>query len=51
MQERLTIVKVGGKVVENPETLTSFINDFSNIAGKKILYSFVIINSLTKITY
>ena len=37
MQERLTIVKVGGKVVENPETLTSFINDFSNIAGKKIL--------------
>nr|WP_321450284.1 acetylglutamate kinase [uncultured Carboxylicivirga sp.] len=37
MQERLTIVKVGGKVVENPETLTSFISDFSKIAGKKIL--------------
>lgn len=33
----MTIVKVGGKVVENAESLTSFISDFSKIAGRKIL--------------
>lgn len=37
MQESLTIVKVGGKVVEDPDTLLTFINDFSKIEGKKIL--------------
>jgi len=35
--KKLTIVKVGGKVVENPESLTAFLNDFSLIAGDKIL--------------
>ncbi len=35
--ERLTIVKVGGKVVEDPESLSALLADFSTIAGKKIL--------------
>lgn len=37
MNDRLTIVKVGGKVVENPESLKAFIKDFASIAGQKIL--------------
>ena len=35
--QQLTIVKVGGKIVENPESLTAFIKDFAIIAGDKIL--------------
>jgi len=35
--QQITIVKVGGKVVENPESLTTFLQDFSLIAGDKIL--------------
>ncbi len=35
--ERLTIIKVGGKVVEEAESLSAFIKDFAGIAGKKIL--------------
>ncbi|MBR8536577.1 acetylglutamate kinase [Carboxylicivirga sediminis] len=37
MHDRLTIVKVGGKVVEEPDALSSFIKDFASIAGQKIL--------------
>lgn len=37
MNDKLTIVKVGGKVVEEPESLKAFINDFASIAGQKIL--------------
>jgi len=37
MNDRLTIVKVGGKVVEEPTSLQAFIKDFANIAGQKIL--------------
>ncbi len=37
MQTRLTIVKVGGKVVEEPESLAELLNDFSKIVGNKIL--------------
>jgi len=37
MHDRLTIIKVGGKVVEEPESLKAFIKDFANIAGQKIL--------------
>ncbi|MDR1737883.1 MAG: acetylglutamate kinase [Candidatus Symbiothrix sp.] len=33
----LTIVKVGGKVVEQPETLQQFLENFVRIAGYKIL--------------
>ena len=34
---RLTIVKVGGKVVENPEALSEFLQEFKKISGNKIL--------------
>lgn len=35
--ERLTIVKVGGKVVEEKESLDQLLNHFSQIRGKRIL--------------
>ena len=35
--QQLTIVKAGGKIVENPELLAEFLKDFSLIAGDKIL--------------
>jgi len=34
---QLTIVKVGGKIVENDSSLSAFLKDFSLIAGHKIL--------------
>ena len=34
---QLTIVKVGGKIVEDPDLLTAFLKDFTLIAGYKIL--------------
>lgn len=34
---KITIIKVGGKVVEEPESLNALLNDFSNIVGAKIL--------------
>jgi acetylglutamate kinase len=35
--DQLTIIKVGGKIVEDPESLIAFLKDFSLIAGRKIL--------------
>lgn len=35
--ERLTLVKVGGKIVEEPETLQQLLRDFSAIEGYKVL--------------
>lgn len=35
--EKITVVKVGGKIVEEPETLAKLIADFAHIPGKKIL--------------
>ncbi len=35
--QKLTIVKVGGKVVEEPESLRKLLEDFSTIEGAKIL--------------
>ncbi len=35
--QRLTIVKVGGKVVEEPNSLNQLLKDFSEIEGSKIL--------------
>jgi acetylglutamate kinase len=35
--EKLTIVKVGGKIVEEPETLNQLLADFSKIKGHKVL--------------
>lgn len=35
--QKLTIVKVGGKVVENPESLNELLDSFAKIEGHKIL--------------
>ncbi len=35
--EKLTLIKVGGKIVEEPETLQQLLLDFAKIEGKKIL--------------
>jgi len=35
--ESLTVIKVGGKVLENEESLEAFIKQFTRIEGKKIL--------------
>ncbi len=36
-KDELTIIKVGGKVVEEPEALQVFLNDFSALQGAKLL--------------
>lgn len=36
-KNKLTIIKVGGKIVEEPETLNQLLEDFSNIEGYKLL--------------
>jgi len=35
--DKLTIVKVGGKIVEEPDSLKKLLNDFSKIEGYKVL--------------
>ncbi len=35
--EKLTLIKVGGKIVETPDLLQQFLADFSNIEGDKVL--------------
>ena len=35
--EKLTIIKVGGKIVEEPETLARLLDDFATIDGYKLL--------------
>lgn len=35
--ETIKIVKIGGNVVDNPDALASFLEDFAKITGKKIL--------------
>lgn len=35
--EKLTIVKIGGNIIDSPELLKSFLTDFSNLAGPKML--------------
>ena len=37
MKERLTIVKVGGAVVEDEAQLSQLLKDFSAIEGRKVL--------------
>lgn len=37
MKQQITIVKVGGKIVENPETLNQLLHNFSALPGKKVL--------------
>ena len=35
--EKLTIIKVGGKIVEEPDTLAQLLDDFASIQGYKLL--------------
>ncbi len=37
MKEKLTVIKVGGKIVEEAETLNRLLTDFSTIPGYKVL--------------
>lgn len=37
MKEHLTIIKVGGKIVENSESLNSLLKDFAAVEGNKLL--------------
>jgi acetylglutamate kinase len=37
MNGGITVVKIGGNVIDNPEALAAFIDDFSKISGPKIL--------------
>lgn len=37
MKEHLTIIKVGGKIVENSESLNVLLKDFAAVEGKKLL--------------
>ncbi|WP_139957551.1 acetylglutamate kinase [Flavicella sediminum] len=37
MKQKLTIVKVGGNVINNPVALESFLTDFAKVEGHKIL--------------
>lgn len=37
MKEHLTIIKVGGKIVENPKSLNALLKDFAAVEGKKLL--------------
>lgn len=37
MKEKLTIIKVGGKIVEEPETLARLLADFAKVEGRKLL--------------
>lgn len=35
--EKLTLIKVGGKIVEEPDTLQSLLKTFAQIPGHKVL--------------
>ncbi len=35
--EKITVLKIGGNVVDNPDALGQFIKDFVRLPGKKIL--------------
>ena len=37
MKDRLTIIKVGGKIVEENDTLNVLLNDYAKVEGRKIL--------------
>ena len=37
MMERITVVKIGGNVIDNPEALKAFLAEFAAIEGPKIL--------------
>lgn len=37
MSDRIKVVKIGGNVVDNPQALSRFLDDFKQLAGPKIL--------------
>ena len=37
MSEEIKVVKIGGNIVDNPEALAQFVNDFASLPGRKIL--------------
>ena len=37
MKEKLTVIKVGGKIVEEADTLNQLLTDFSRVEGYKVL--------------
>lgn len=37
MREKLTVIKDGGKIVEEEATLCRLLNDFAAIGGRKVL--------------
>lgn len=37
MKEKLTLIKVGGKIVEEEDSLCKLLNDFAGIEGRKVL--------------
>lgn len=36
-KEHLSIIKIGGNIVDNPEALSAFLNDFKQLQGRKLL--------------
>lgn len=37
MKEKLSVVKIGGNIVDHPEALQSFLSDFKQLEGRKVL--------------
>ncbi|KQB43666.1 acetylglutamate kinase [Flavobacterium sp. L1I52] len=37
MKQQLTVIKIGGNIIDNPTELTQFLSDFSKIEGYKVL--------------
>lgn len=37
MKQQLTVIKIGGNIIDNPAELTQFLSDFSKIEGAKVL--------------
>ena len=35
MKQQLTVIKIGGNIIDNPTELTQFLTDFSKIEGAK----------------
>jgi len=37
MKEKISVVKIGGNIVDNPEALQAFLSDFQQLEGRKVL--------------
>lgn len=45
--EKLTLIKVGGKIVEEPDTLHALLRDFAAIEGRKLLVTEMVVGDET----